>query len=270
MLQAPDLPGRATPGNWFLFILDKSGVPSIAKTIQLQLGPATTAADLPNRDTNTPSPAPSQVSTAAQDVGVWTPAGSAGIVCIHTMLLPNSRLLCNERSHLPPYPDNPNTGGLVSTEIDLLNGADIKSYAPWTSKFTPRPISTNPLCSGHSHMANGSIIMFGGDAYARETSPGSGIRVPPDGRKAVRIYNPCPAGAPASCTGSWTDLPDMTTQRWYPSVATLSDGSHIIIGGSTDAIDYGNLQPINNPTYEYWPAKTGDWPKTLQILTWAF
>eukprot|EP00842_Homolaphlyctis_polyrhiza_P003351 jgi/Hompol1/4016/HPOL_006988-RA len=62
----------------------------------------------------------------------------------------------------------------------------------------------------------------------------------------------------------------MTTQRWYPTVVTLADGSQMVIGGSTDAIDFDNLKPINNPTYEYWPAKTGDWPKTLQILTWAF
>eukprot|EP00842_Homolaphlyctis_polyrhiza_P003039 jgi/Hompol1/3736/HPOL_006712-RA len=211
----------------------------------------------------------SAAGALAQDVGVWTPAGSSGVVCIHTLLLPNSRLVCNERPHdSSHYPVNPNTGGLVSTEIDLLNGADIKSYAPWTSKFTPKSIDTNPFCGGHASMANGSILSIGGDPYG--THP-DGVIFPADGRQARRIYNPCPVGAPASCTGSWVTLPSMTTQRWYPTILTLADGTNMIIGGSTINLDYSNLSlSNNNPTYEYWPAKTGDWPKTLQILTWAF
>ncbi|KAL2913496.1 hypothetical protein HK105_206956 [Polyrhizophydium stewartii] len=41
LVQAPDLAGRAPPGRWFLFVLDKDGVPSVAKTVFLQLGAAT-------------------------------------------------------------------------------------------------------------------------------------------------------------------------------------------------------------------------------------
>ena len=40
-IQIPAKPGRAPPGNWYLWALDKSGTPSIAKTINLQLGDAT-------------------------------------------------------------------------------------------------------------------------------------------------------------------------------------------------------------------------------------
>eukprot|EP00842_Homolaphlyctis_polyrhiza_P004129 jgi/Hompol1/4717/HPOL_001812-RA len=211
----------------------------------------------------------------AQDLGVWTPAGSSGVVCIHTMLLPNSRLLCNERPHdsfpkgTPRYPANPNTGGLVSTEIDLLNGADLTSYAPWTSKFTPKSIDTNPFCGGHASMANGSIFSVGGDPFGNHLD---GTLFPADGRQGRRIYNPCPAGAPASCTGSWVTLPSMTTQRWYPAIITLADGTNMIIGGSTINLDLNHLHPAtdNNPTYEYWPEKPGTWPKTLQILAWAY
>jgi hypothetical protein len=45
----------------------------------------------------------------------------------------------------------------------------------------------------------------------------------------------------------------------------------IIIGGQTKNIDFDNLKGTdNNPTYEYYPPKAGAWPKTLDILVWAF
>lgn len=87
----------------------------------------------------------------------------------------------------------------------------------------------------------------------------------------MRIYRPCAPGSPASCLGTWEYLPDMTTQRWYPTVVTLEDGSAIIIGGQTKNIDFGGLKPTDqNPTYEYYPPKAGRWPRQLDILQWAF
>ena len=43
-VQMPVTPNQAIIGNWFLWVLDKNGVPSTAKTINLQLGPATNVA----------------------------------------------------------------------------------------------------------------------------------------------------------------------------------------------------------------------------------
>ena len=153
---------------------------------------------------------------------------------------------------------------MVSTEIDLLNGASASTFDPWVAKFTPRPVDTNPLCAGQALMANGSWFIAGGDQYGANNGT-----FPPDGRKGRRVYNPCPTGSPADCVGNWASLPDMSTARWYPTIATIADGSQIIIGGSTDAMDFNRLTDINNPTYEYWPPKQGD-PRTLPILAWAF
>ncbi|KAJ3358350.1 hypothetical protein HDU91_005245 [Kappamyces sp. JEL0680] len=81
-----------------------------------------------------------------------------------------------------------------------------------------------------------------------------------NGRKGLRTYTPCPVGSPSSCSGKWKDLPSMTTERWV-----------IIIGGQTKNIDFDHLKGTDdNPTYEYYPAKSGTWPKTLDILQWAF
>ncbi|KAK5668281.1 hypothetical protein QVD99_005315 [Batrachochytrium dendrobatidis] len=207
------------------------------------------------------------VVAAAQNLGVWTPAGSAGVVCIHTLQIPGNKLVCNERPH-SKYPTNPLTNGMISTEIDLLNGASISSFTQWTSKFTPLQMDTSAFCGGHAQMSNGAIFQVGGD-YTGVLSDGTS-NIYPDGRKGRRIYNPCPADA-QNCVGSWTSLSDMTTERWYPSVATLADGSHIIIGGITTNLDYSRLNASeNNPTYEYYPSKAGQWPRTLPILAWAF
>ncbi|KAL2913493.1 hypothetical protein HK105_206953 [Polyrhizophydium stewartii] len=209
---------------------------------------------------------------AAADVGVWTSAGSSGVVCIHTALLPGMRLLCTERPHThTSYPANANTNGELSADIDLLNGADINGFGTWTSKFTARHVDTNPFCGGHAQMANGSIFHVGGDPFGNLGPNPTTDGIYADGRQGRRIYNPCPAGSAADCVGSWTTLPSMTSQRWYPTVATLADGSNIIIGGTTVNLDLSKLNASeNNPTYEYWPAKTGDWPRQLDILSWAY
>nr|KAJ3418407.1 hypothetical protein HK105_008348 [Polyrhizophydium stewartii] len=118
-------------------------------------------------------------------------------------------------------------------------------------------------------MANGAIFHIGGDPYGLLSDNTTNNYA--DGRQGRRIYNPCPVGAPASCVGSWTTLPSMTSQRWYPTVATLGDGTNIIIGGTTINLDMGHLNASeNNPTYEYWPAKPGSWPRHLDILSWAY
>ena len=47
--------------------------------------------------------------------------------------------------------------------------------------------------------------------------------------------------------------------------------SAIIIGGQTKNIQFDKLLPTdNNPSYEYFPSKSGQWPRRLEILDWSF
>jgi PAS domain-containing protein len=69
--------------------------------------------------------------------------------------------------------------------------------------------------------------------------------------------------------GQWITDSDMTSDRWYPTVTTLYDGSEIIVGGVSGNLDLNNPTG-NNPTYEYYPSKAGAWPKRLEILEWCF
>ncbi|KAJ3366573.1 hypothetical protein HDU91_001794 [Kappamyces sp. JEL0680] len=164
---------------------------------------------------------------------------------------------------------------MTSTEIDLT--ASISNDGVWQASFTPKNMEVNAFCSGLSQMENGSILVAGGDNGSYQSGPGVSIV---NGRRGLRIYgmpvfanhlDPCPPGAPSSCQGTWTMLPGMNSDRWYPTVATLGDGSNIIVGGSTIALpNYSVPIDWNNPTYEYYPPRSGNWPRQLDLLQWAF
>ncbi|RKP01494.1 hypothetical protein CXG81DRAFT_11913 [Caulochytrium protostelioides] len=187
---------------------------------------------------------------------------NTGVTCIHNLLLPNDRLVCIERPQERPYGINLNTMGETAVEIDISQP---------DQPFQINPIHKNAFCGGHAQLADGTVLVVGGDARSLEAD---GIPFLYDGRKGVRLYRPCEADAVAAGTckkGTWEDQPEMSTNRWYPTVTTLQDGSAIIVGGTMDHLDFGSLDHVDNPTYEYFPPKTGGtWPRQLDLLAWAF
>jgi len=190
--------------------------------------------------------------------GSWDVIGRSGAVCIHTFQLPDNRLVCVERPHELPYPQNPNTNGNVATEISLKDNA-----GNFQSSFQTVPMESNAFCGGHAMLGDGSILFVGGDARND-----TGLK---DGRKTIRQYNPCLPGKCTDTKGGFTELYQMSTERWYPTIVTLGDGNAIIISGSKDSLELDKIDaPIQNPTYEYYPPKSGEWPKNLEILTWAW
>ena len=199
--------------------------------------------------------------------GSWDIIGQSTVVCIHTFKLPNNRILCVERPHEGLYPPNVKSGGLLSSEVDLQNGGD--PLGMWNSRATSIPISNNPFCGGHAQMADGSILMVGGD---KKSVPLEGDQLVVNGLRGVRIFKPCPPNSDSSCIGKWEIKEDMTSERWYPTVTTLADGSQIIIGGQKKNLDFDmlNKELDDNPTYEYYPPKSGNWPRVLDILSWAY
>jgi hypothetical protein len=46
----------------------------------------------------------------------------------------------------------------------------------------------------------------------------------------------------------------MASNRWYPTSTRLPDGSAIILGGAQYS-GWTNSEEVNNPTYEFYPAK---------------
>ncbi|KAJ3113669.1 hypothetical protein HK098_007598 [Nowakowskiella sp. JEL0407] len=204
-------------------------------------------------------------SYAAGPQGSWSVVGDSGVVCIHSALLPGPepagtryKILCAERPHAGkhrPYLTNQKTGGETTTEVDVFNK---------TNPFVTTHVSRNPFCGGQSQMADGRIYMAGGDRSTIEMPNDANFLL--DGRTARRIYTPLDQIA-GTTVQPWTHLPDMTVQRWYPTIIILPTGTHLIVSGSLDNLDLSNITlTTNNPTYEYYPPLPGEPRLTLGIL----
>ncbi|KAF9046801.1 copper radical oxidase [Hymenopellis radicata] len=155
--------------------------------------------------------------------------------------------------------------------IDKVEGnpLQIGGHPAWAVEYSlesntakPLDIVTNSFCAGGNVMADGTWLNVGGNqavtygGEAAESQTGGGAYDDPDGRQSTIV--PCDDD---SCT--WKVDGDMTTQRWYPTVEGLEDGSLIILGGCTNG-GYVNDAGQDNPTYEFFPSK-GD-PQTSHIL----
>ncbi|RKO87367.1 hypothetical protein BDK51DRAFT_28156 [Blyttiomyces helicus] len=105
-------------------------------------------------------------------------------------------------------------------------------------------VYANSFCGGHVQMANGSILVIGGDGQQWTDASGNQFLV--SGGKNRRVFTPCGPTDYACTNGTWSTYSDMVQARWYPTVVTLKDGKYL------------NPPPV------------GTWPKNLPVLTWAF
>jgi hypothetical protein len=82
-------------------------------------------------------------------------------------------------------------------------------------------------------MPDGNILMVGGENGTFSDAGGDFLT---DGKKGVRVFN--------NDLSQWEMKTPISTERWYPTVATLADGSAIIIGGSTGSFDFDSVRYI--------------------------
>ncbi|KAJ3286506.1 hypothetical protein HK104_008998 [Borealophlyctis nickersoniae] len=224
------------------------------------------------------------LDVASAQLGQWDVIGDSAVVCIHTLQLPNGKLLCIERPREKPFSFNPYSNGRTVSEI-TLEGESVEGSTPSVSSsfsIQAPDIYANAFCGGHAQMGNGSLLVVGGDPRSLIQAPNGTILIneglPPelanlpaflvDGGRAMRVFTPCAVGDTACKGGTWSQAADMPLPRWYPTVTTLKDGSSIIISGSLHNIDFDHLADNNNPTYEYYPPRGA--PRPLDILTWAY
>ncbi|KAF7321783.1 hypothetical protein MKEN_00700100 [Mycena kentingensis (nom. inval.)] len=164
------------------------------------------------------------------------------------------------------------------------NPAKVDGHPAWASQWSLKDNSqramdaiSNLFCAGGNVLGNGTwlnvggnqAVTYGGDATG--DSSGGGPYKDPDGGKSIRTLVPCDDD---SC--EWDEPVQMSTQRWYPTVETLADGSAIIIGGCSNG-GYVNDARQDNPTYEFYPSKgspitspflSNNLPINLFALTW--
>lgn len=110
----------------------------------------------------------------------------------------------------------PPTPGPALTNIFLW---DRSSAAPIQSVSNN---STNLLCAGHSHAADGKVVFAGG-----HWDPVSGPNgIPP---KDLNLFDPTNLSAP------WAPRAAMLRTRWYPTCTTLPRGKSVCNFGRTAA-----------------------------------
>jgi len=123
------------------------------------------------------------------------------VVAIHSHLLPDGRVL---------------TWG---------HSGDPTIWDPVTGAFQPAPNPIDIFCGGHSLLADGRLLVTGGNISNDHGLPDANLF---DFR-----------------TGEWTHGPQMARGRWYPTNTALPNGEMVVISGEDE-------QALPNPIPEVW------------------
>ena len=155
--------------------------------------------------------------TGPAQIGQWSAPINIPVVAIHQALLPSGQVLMWDAADFTSAPP-------------IL-------FNPQTNTWINRPgVSTDLFCSGHAMLADGRLLVVGGD------TPTTGLGV-----NDVNLFDPT--------TNAWSTAARMTERRWYPTATTLSDGRVFVMGGYDDC--YGascrvGRSEIFNPTANTW------------------
>ena len=144
-----------------------------------------------------PSPGPAQGPTDPATIGAWGAPFDIGVKGIHSIVLPNGRVL------LFSYPYR-------------AVGSDAYEWNPATGATTNVSLSWNRdiFCAGHSFLADGRLLLTGG--HVHRGALGLGV-------KNTDFYDPD--------SGTFTSGPLLGEERWYPTNVTLPNGRVLVFGG---------------------------------------
>ncbi len=175
---------------------------------------------------NSASSAPVNIvvnNSGPEAVGQWSSVISFPLVTVNAVMLNTGKILFWD-------------GG-----PDCLGGISGTIYDPVTNTFTPDPEVTQQevrdlFCSGQTVLADGRVLIAGGHEC---TDPNYA------GTANSEIFDPA--------TQTWSQGPDMTYRRWYPTVITLPDGRALTIAGSTHTVnDYDPIPEVYDPATNTW------------------
>ncbi|XVU28604.1 galactose oxidase-like domain-containing protein [Actinoplanes sp. CA-054009] len=134
--------------------------------------------------------------------GSWSPVLETAVVPVFTAVLPNGKLLVWDSvgdNSSESYPDHSFTRAMVwNPADDTYKRVDLQG--------------SNIFCAGFAHLANGNILVAGGNANAQL-----------DGTVHTYVFD--------WQNETWTRGRDMAAARWYPSLAETANGEHVIVGG---------------------------------------
>jgi hypothetical protein len=166
---------------------------------------AENAARIERQTGKRPGRAQLRANAADTDPGVsgqWSPVVDTTVVPVFTAVLPNGKVLIWDSvgdNAAEDYPDHDFTRAMVWNPADnTQKRVDLQG--------------TNLFCAGFAHLANGNILVAGGNANAQLA-----------GTVRTYVFN--------WQTETWTRGRDMAAARWYPSVTEMANGEEVIIGG---------------------------------------
>src|SRR6266545_1769453 len=151
-------------------------------------------------------------------VGQWSPLKSLPVIPIHSIMLPNRKILFWDRF-------------TSSSDIvpRLLNPDD-------TISATPSPV-VELFCSAHTLDAQGRVMIFGG----HDGADGFGLAT-------AFAYDPT--------TNTFTSLATMNAGRWYPTSTALANGDTLVISGSITPGTGNTLPQVFEARSETWRSLT--------------
>jgi Domain of unknown function (DUF1929)/Glyoxal oxidase N-terminus len=165
------------------------------------------------------------------DVGVWEVGPVIDdFVAVHAAVLHTGKVLMFSGSH--------------ETDADIADINKGKSFL-WNWQDNSRtevPISRNLFCSGHCFLADGRLLVAGGqNLYQESFLAGVGATLPfvVGADKDVHTFNPV--------SETWEKHDDLADKRWYPTCVTTPNGRGLIVGGITYNI---NAIQLYNDTRE--------------------
>ncbi|NNG37917.1 DUF1929 domain-containing protein [Flexivirga sp. ID2601S] len=200
---------------------DLAGVPM--SQIEKKANPAAARADRPSLQR-------ARAGIAPQLGGSWAAPVATQVVPVFTALLPNGKLLMWDSvgdGATESYADQ------TSTRVEV--------YDPATGAQQRVDLSgSNIFCAGFVQLADGTVLVAGGNKDQQF-----------NGTNLTHVFD--------WTTMSWKRGPNMSGERWYPSVAALMDDDAIIIGGGASAVDVrepnGTLRTLafQRPTSRLYP-----------------
>jgi hypothetical protein len=157
----------------------------------------------------------------AQSQQSWTTGPLTSTAPIHAILLPTGKILSIAGSG---YHISTKNGPFMAELIDPASGNKV-SYA----------LSEDLFCCGHCHLANGNVLVTGGQLeYDTNNPEGNSL-----GLKAVYEYD--------AYANRFVKMQNMPHGRWYPTQVVLPDGRIWIIDGLDEYGGRNALVEIYNP-----------------------
>lgn len=175
------------------------------------------------------------VATPAQAApeGSWSPTFNLpNNYAIHAVVMPTSKVLTwSYPLGNTPYTGATGQGTATATVWDPSEGTGSDAF-----RRVDPPDNSNIWCSGQSLMADGRVLVTGGNERYSEDVNGDGDLNDPGewhkGSKKTFIFDPK--------TETWSRGPDMRQGRWYPTQTLLPNGDTLIMSGLTEHGDRDN------------------------------